>query len=29
VLIAQAKLEELIVVTRDGVFEEYGLKTLW
>ena len=28
-LMAQAKLEELIVVTRDGVFEKYGLKTLW
>lgn len=28
-LIAQARLENLTVVTRDGVFEEYGLKTLW
>lgn len=29
VLMAQAKVENLTVVTRDGVFEEYGLKTLW
>jgi len=29
VLMAQAKVENLIVVTRDGVFEDYGLKTLW
>jgi PIN domain nuclease of toxin-antitoxin system len=28
-LMAQAKLEDLIMVTRDGMFEEYGVKTLW
>jgi PIN domain nuclease of toxin-antitoxin system len=28
VLMAQARLENLVVVTRDGVFEEYGLRTL-
>ena len=29
VLMAQAKVEGLTVVTRDSVFEEYGIKTLW
>jgi PIN domain nuclease of toxin-antitoxin system len=28
-LIAQARLEELTVVTRDRVFRDYGVPTLW
>jgi PIN domain nuclease of toxin-antitoxin system len=29
ILMAQAKAEDLVVVTRDSVFEDYGLRTLW
>lgn len=29
VLIAQARIENLIVVTRDRAFAEYGVRTLW
>jgi PIN domain nuclease of toxin-antitoxin system len=29
VLIAQARADDLIVVTRDQVFEDYGVRTLW
>ena len=28
-LIAQAQIEGLTVITRDGAFAEYGCKTLW
>jgi len=29
VLVAQARIENLIVVTRDRAFAEYGVRTLW
>src|SRR5262249_34488767 len=28
-LIAQAKIEGLAIVTRDGVFREYGVRVIW
>jgi PIN domain nuclease of toxin-antitoxin system len=29
ILIAQSKIENLVVVTKDRIFDEYGVRTLW